>query len=161
MIRYSKYCLLWLLVFILNSCVDPFDLDGEIENVDSILVVEATITNELEQHQVLLSRTFNLNAEPPPPPVFGLDQSGSAPETNATVTVVDNLQNEFTFSEANEGTYISDIAFSAEPERSYQLFIRTSEGEEYTSVEVNLLPTSSQIENISANLAVNNEGVKE
>ena len=152
-----KFCLVFLIVFGINSCTDPFDLEGEIESVDSILVVEAMITNELSQHEVLLSRTFALNTEDDEPPLFE-DQTTRSPETNANVRVVDDLQNEFVFQETAEGTYVSTTPFSAAQARTYQLLITTSDGEAYTSAIEEVPAVTSQIENITATLGVNDDG---
>ncbi len=93
----------------------------ETENFESILVVEATLTNELKQQEILLSRTRTFEDNIP------------NREENATVRVTDDSQNEFVFTETVPGTYVSDVSFEAVPGSTYQLHITTSNGLDYVS----------------------------
>lgn len=102
-----------------NSCVEEIDLQDFTS--ESILVVEANLTNELKYHSVKLSRTVPLQSESP------------LYETNAIVTIKDDKQNVFLFNEINNGVYTSTQAFKAEINTLYILEIKTTDGETYTS----------------------------
>ncbi|HMB64166.1 MAG TPA: DUF4249 family protein, partial [Eudoraea sp.] len=71
-----------------NRCIEPVEPQAIVE-FENILVIDATITDELKQQKIVLSRTFSFEDE------------GSGPETNAQVTVVEDGQNEITFQEAS------------------------------------------------------------
>ncbi len=141
MIRiYSKY----LLIFIfLLGCREPFEPES-IEFLDA-LVVESTITNELKHQEVKLSRTYSLESNEP------------IIENNATVTIQDSNNTVYTFSQNQEGVYISDAEFQAQDGLVYQLFIVTQGGKEYQSSEVALTPVS-EISNLYAELITKDTG---
>ncbi len=115
----KKYTLYILVFMLFNSCVEEIDLQDFTS--ESILVVEANLTNELKYHSVKLSRTVPLQSESP------------LYETNAIVTIKDDKQNVFLFNEINNGVYTSTQAFKAEINTLYILEIKTTDGETYTS----------------------------
>ena len=102
-----------------QSCIDPFT--PETVTFESALVVEATITDELTEQQIYLSRTFEFESD------------GPERERNAIVQVFDDVGNTFEFEEINPGTYRSTMAFRAVPGRSYLLHIQTRGGRTYSS----------------------------
>ncbi len=104
---------------LLLGCVEPFEF--ETETFEDALVVEATITNEAKQHQITLSRTS------------GFDEENYVLESNANVKIVDDLQNEYIFQEADPGTYISSNVFAAQKGVGYSIMITTSDGTNYRS----------------------------
>lgn len=109
-------------MFVLG-CVEEFETDSEdgSKKLENLLVVDAKLTDENKRHFVFLSRTFQfLNDDVPP-------------ETNAQVSIIDNDDNEYIFSETEAGVYRSDVAFSALPDKDYHLIIRTSDGKTYES----------------------------
>jgi len=110
------------ILFFATSCVEPFD--AATENFEDILVVEATITNEFKFQEVNLRRTFKLE-----------DVGNMANETGATVLIKDNLGNTYRFSELYPGQYRSESKFKISVGNSYQLFITTANGNNYTSTE--------------------------
>ncbi len=126
-----------------NSCVEEFQFGTQ--NFEDILVVDSRITDELKPQEVGLSRTFRLENE------------GPKPETGATVSIVDDQQNVYSFSETEAGNYVSDIAFRAMSGVNYQLQITTEGGESYTSKEVSL-PQVTQIDDLYAERIVNDDG---
>jgi len=126
-----------LFSLILQSCREPFD--PETDAFISALVVEATITNEMKQQKISLSETYVLEANEP------------TIVNNATVWVEDELNNHYTFSQDDDGNYISDIAFQAVPETQYTLYITTDNGKNYQSTTTTLTPIS-QINNLYAEL---------
>lgn len=142
---YRNYILLFLLIGALfGGCTEPFSPDL-LPEAESILVVEATLSNESKNHEILLSRSSQ--------------EAGTLQvEENASISIVDDNQQTFTFSESEAGKYISDIAFSAEPNRFYRLFITTSNGRVYASKSA-ALPQTTQIENVEAQKTVTDSGL--
>ncbi len=109
-----------IIIFALtNSCVEPFT--PETVTFESALVVEATITDELAQQEIFLSRTFEFEDE------------GPELERNAVVQVSDDVGNTVDFLESAPGTYRSAIAFRAIPGRKYTLNVQTRDGRTYSS----------------------------
>ena len=108
------------------SCVEEINLQTETE-FDSALVIEATITNEMKNQVIKLSRTYRL------------EESGPVTESEATVRVVGNGVT-YTFQEDDPGIYLSTQAFAAQPNVDYQLSVSTSDGREYTSNVMQLTP---------------------
>lgn len=127
------------------SCIEPFDIATQ--TFENILVVEATITNELKYQEINLSRTFRLEEE------------GPFAENNANVTVIDDFQNTYNFQEADSGKYISTLEFSAIHGRNYQLIILTADGKKYTSNPTQL---SNVVEEFTTSIAKerNDDGVE-
>ena len=141
---------LFITVFVVSGCVETFDFESEIESFESALVIEATITNENKQQEILLSRVYKLSGEIP------------IPEGNAQVKIVDNMNNEYVFVESDlSGLYFSSSPFSAMEGLEYTLVIITSNGAEYNSRPTNLTQFTI-IDNVYAARDFNeeeNEGV--
>ncbi|NJW51586.1 DUF4249 domain-containing protein [Salinimicrobium oceani] len=138
---------LWMLLFFagtLQSCVEPFDFEQE--TFESALVVEGRITDNVQHHRIVLSRSFRFEEEK------------AAPEVNAQVIVQEEGQREYLFQEVEPGIYESREEFSAKPGMEYQLLINTSSNEVYASEPTVLTPQSS-IENVTASKIINEEGV--
>lgn len=126
---------LMLLGYLANSCIESFEPETEI--FEDALVIEATITNEVKQQEVILSRAFRLEDLIP------------TPEVNASVTVVDDLDNPYDFQEVSPGRYGSVTDFGIAPGRTYQLLVTTNDGRTYESDPVlGLEPTP--INNLTA-----------
>ena len=147
MIRTSltyKLLLITVLIFTLGSCLE--EITVETEDFESLLVVEARITNENKQQKIMLSRTFQL------------EENGPVGETNASVSVIgENIT--FNFTETDAGTYISNEAFAAKPNVEYQLLINTSSGKSYSSNLVQLTP-NTQINKLYVERGFNEEGIE-
>ncbi len=139
------FLVLALTIIVTYSCVEPFEVATQ--SFEDILVVEATITNELKYQEIKLGRTYRLEDE------------GLAYEINANVTVVDDAQNTYNFQEIDSGKYRSVSQFSVLPDRNYQLLITTTSGKEYASVPTKLTSISSDF-NISAIKETNINGVE-
>lgn len=136
-----------VLLLILNGCVEEFT--PETEDFESILVVEATLTNELKQHEILLSRTRTFEDNIP------------NREENATIRVTDDSQNEFVFTETEPGRYVSDVSFETVTGSTYQLHITTSNGRDYVSSPA-LMGQTIEMEDVYAERITNennNEGM--
>ncbi len=127
------------------SCTEPFPI--ETKNFESVLVVEFTLTDEVIQHQVLLSRSYKLEG------------GGPKFESNAHVMIKDNAQNMYDFQESLPGTYVSSQAFAAQPGRTYQLFVNTADGHSYSSTGEQL-PQSVPIDTVYAEKETNVDNVE-
>ena len=127
--------LLVMIYFGLYGCVEEIDI--KTDSFESALVIEATITNELKQQEILLSRTFELEEE------------GPSKESNAEVIVLDDASNRYIFYEDAPGKYLSRTQFKAEPGRTYILQVITANGRTYSS-EPTTLPQTSNITNLYA-----------
>jgi hypothetical protein len=114
---------------------------------EDALVVEATLTNELKNQEVRISRTYRF------------EQDGPTFETGAEVYVTDDLGTRYDFAESGE-KYISTTAFTAEAGKTYRLTIITSQGKRYEST-TQMLTTVTNMENLTASVKVrdNQRGV--
>ena len=130
-------------VSLCNSCTEPFASEL-LPEAESILVVDATLTNELKNHEVFLSRS-------------SLERGDLQIEQNATIQILVNNQLMFTFTETVPGTYISDQIFQAVAGTEYQLQIVTSDKKTYSSKSVTLSQTS-QIANVMAQKTLTDTG---
>lgn len=118
------------------GCTEPYEI--ETINYEKVLVVESTITNEMKPQVVKLSRTSTL------------DNPQILIENNATVTVSGNSGETYSFSQDNEtGFYISNQAFSAQPNVAYTLDIQTQDGKSYKSSAV-ILPSALEMDQVYA-----------
>ncbi len=128
-----------------NSCVEEFEFGTQ--NFEDILVVQARLTDELKNQEVILSRSFRLENE------------GPVPEVGATVSIIDDQQMTYQFTEVAEGQYISNDMFAAMTDRNYQLMITSQDGQSYTSRSVSL-PQKVQIDDLYAERVINDDGVE-
>jgi len=107
------------------GCVEGIGLETQLESdegVEDMLVVEATITDELKQHEILLSRVSSLS-----------DTTGTIFESGAEIIVFDENGNNYRFLEQERGTYVSEIPFAADLTASYGLNITALDGTNYES----------------------------
>lgn len=133
-----------LIAFISTGCLEEFDF--KTETFESAIVIEGTITNELKNQEILVSRTFRFEEE------------GPTAEANADVRIVDDLSNTYNFQESTPGKYVSVNQFSALPNVNYQLLITTSDGRTYESTPTQLT-NASQLDDVNVNRITNNDGV--
>ncbi len=104
---------------LLLGCIESFE--AETKGFEGVLVVDARLTDEEKQHQVLLSR-----ARP-------FEQDSIASEQNATVSIKDGNGTTYDFQEVEAGRYVSISTFGAQQHTSYQLEITTANGNSYAS----------------------------
>lgn len=131
---------------LVSGCVEEIPL--ETESFESILIIEATITNENKQQEILLSRSYMFDSIP-------------IIESNAIDRVIEDAVNTYIFTEAEAGVYKSQTAFAAQPNRNYSLSVVTSDGREYGSTNKQLTQSTS-IDNLYVERDFNengNEGV--
>ncbi len=151
LVRYNKDImsvrrLLLVLIFsTMSGCIDPFEI--ETENFENILVINAIITNEVKNQEILLSRTFRF------------EDDGQLSEEGATVKVIEDSSVEYLFEESSAGTYRSIQEFAVNSGREYQLSIRTSDGKSYVSDKVTL-PQETSIERVYPQRITNDDGVE-
>ncbi|MCK0132363.1 DUF4249 domain-containing protein [Flavobacteriaceae bacterium F08102] len=131
------------LLLMASSCIEEFN--ATTESFESILVVEAGITDEYKVQEVLLSRTFRF------------EQAGALPEENADVLISDNHNNSYPFNEVSPGVYKSTIEFSAQPDTEYVLSIVTSDQKVYKSSPTTLI-VGDDIEDVKIEKTLNKEG---
>lgn len=137
-----KKTILLFALLILYSCVEPYAL--QTNTFEDYLVVEATITNELKQQEVKLSRTYKL------------EQGKPTLVQGAAVTISDNQGNNYSFAEIG-GRYLSNTAFKAFPGRTYQLKITTSNGKKYSSIP-ETLTSDNPIQSLTPEVVTRSDG---
>ena len=118
----------FIIVLSVVCCTEPIELKTEL--FQDVLVVESNLTNELSFQKVKVSRSFLL------------EDSTPVIEKNAQVWIEDSVQNTYSFTETENGIYVSDVEFKAATGIGYKLFIKTMEGNEFESVEEFLTPES-------------------
>lgn len=121
-------------LFLSFSCVEELDLIQE-TSFESLLVIEATVTDEFGFQELKLTRSYALDAE------------GPLVESNAEVKVLGDDGSVYNFQENVEGVYKSTVQFSALPNVTYHLEITTSSGREYAS-ENSSFTQPSQIDDL-------------
>ncbi|RKF03559.1 uncharacterized protein DUF4249 [Tenacibaculum lutimaris] len=138
--KYTKWFYLTLIIFSINSCIEPIDFKPE--SSERHLVVRSVLTDELRKHSIELSRTISI------------DSTEINPEKNALVSITDSNGTVYNFEEEEPGIYTSILNFSAEEGKSYSLKIQTSDGKSYSS-KPQSLPSSSEIAEINTSIEEN------
>lgn len=114
----------------MQNCVEPLELQHEESGFGSMLVVQATITDENKLQEIYISRSFPL------------DTTGIYGENGAQVQVSDSNGEIYSFIHQNEGRYVSQDSFAVQAGLEYRLSIITTEGHTYVSKqETAPLPT--------------------
>jgi len=139
----KKHLIIILLFGLFIACVEPFEFEGQ--TFENALVVQALISSELKNQQVLLSRAVRFA------------ESTIVSESNATVSVFDQQQNEFVFQEAEVGKYVSMLPFAAQKGVKYSLVIKTDDGTIYKSL-LEGFEVVGQIEDLYAERGKNDKG---
>lgn len=130
------YYLICFQILISTSLSCTEEIEFKAKNFESVIVIEATITNEFKKHQILLSKTHEF------------DYDGIIPETNAEVSIEYN-NDRILFKEIDNGIYQSIEAFNALSNVEYRLKITTSNLQVYKSNPVKL-SANSIIDNVYA-----------
>ncbi len=118
----------------LLSCVEEIELNTK--NFESLIVIEANMTNEVKQQEVNISRTFRFEEE------------GPSKETNATVVLLADGSPFVNFVEIEPGRYVSSQVFAVQNNIEYTLNVQTQDGRNYTSSS-SQLPETGQIQDIA------------
>lgn len=132
--------LLLVTLLTMGSCVEPFV--AETLSFENVLVIDARITDELKQHEIILRRTYPF------------ERTDFEVERNASVQISDATGTTFDFQEAEAGRYVSTRAFAAMTDVGYTLSITTSDGRSYASETV-VTPQRVPITDITASVGFN------
>ncbi len=116
------------LLLLHNSCIEP--IDPARVRFDELLVVEALITDQLVQQEVLLSRSEAIN------------RRTNSKETGATVWMEDQEGSRIDFFEESDGRYLTVSPYAATVGGTLQLFINGRRGSRYESDVVTVQETS-------------------
>lgn len=135
--------ILGLTLLMVSSCVEPFE--AETGEFLSAMVVDATITDELDNQTIYLSTTYRFEEEEP------------TAVTGAQVTVMENGNNTIPFTEVAPGEYRSQQAFAAQPGATYALDIRTVDGKSYQS-QTAMLPNAVALDSVYADRIISDLG---
>lgn len=114
----TKHCLILSLLWLLSSCITPFEPEVK-EAKQSYLVVDGFI-NSNGITTIALSRTLALKAQ------------AASPETKATLFIEQEAGPRYALRETKTGTYTSQ-PLTLSPTARYRLAIRTSTGQDYAS----------------------------
>jgi len=133
LLKNKIHMILFVIIASVVSCVEEIPLESS--GFEEAIVIEATITNEVKQHQIKLFQAF------------ALDTTGPNPLSGAVVKVIG--KSEYLFEEGEDGIYTSRDSFAAQPGINYQLNILAN-GKEYESELMELLGTNS-IDQLEAN----------
>jgi len=102
------------------SCVEPYELQSI--NYEDLLVVEGFVSNLDEEYYVKLSRLVPLGSD------------SVYPVGKATISIVDENEFQFFFTEGDRGNYTMDNnSFNAKTGGVYKLRIQTTDGNIYES----------------------------
>lgn len=130
---------------ILSGCTEPFEIEST--EIQDFLVINATITDQVKNQKVLLSRTFGFDEEDP---VF---------EEGAVVKIIEDGTITYTFNETSPGTYQSIQGFGVTSGKEYQLNVQTPDGKSYNSEKV-IAPKPTSIDKLYAKRMINKAGVE-
>jgi hypothetical protein len=126
MSRSKKNIVYFFLSIIVLSCIEPYEHNfiGETEN--SLLVVDAILTNEIKTHTVKLSYTSSLESE------------DLILAKGATVTIESENGEIVNLTESLPGNYVTDSTYAGMIGESYMLRVITENGNEYLSTKETL-----------------------
>jgi len=130
-----------------GSCTEQYVFQTN-STFESILVVQANITNELKKQEIKITRSYRF------------EEDGPTFEKGANVYVTDSDNNTFEFElEEFSGLYVSKNDFQAIPGKSYRLNIITKDGKSYSSAAQTLTAVSEvqvepKVETIDGNKGV-------
>jgi hypothetical protein len=118
---------LWIGIVLLTACIEKFDPPSV--GVNDLLVVDAYLTDDDQPIVVRLSRSIPL------------DTNYWIPETGADVHISDDSGEEFRLWETDKGIYNYPGNTDPVPGKSYQLHVKTSNGNAYISDWVTMRET--------------------
>ncbi len=133
-----------MLLLCFNSCVESFEYESK--DFEKLIIINAVITDEVKQQEVHITNTTPI------------DEHYVSPETNATVIVKDDSQNQYTFTEIEPGKYMSQSSFGALEGNKYSLHVQTSNGRKYYSKQVSLISNKKPVSIIPKRI-VNDDGI--
>jgi hypothetical protein len=110
---YKSIYICVLIALIISGCREPFN--PGIDKYENILVIDGLITDQEGPHMVRLSRSYSF------------DENYPDPEENAVVTILDEDQNSFLFTEDSPGKYLSSPGLKGLLGKSYKLVVVTAD----------------------------------
>lgn len=127
--RFSKYIVyLSYLVLLFSNCIQEFDPPSR--GYENLLVIEAFLSDGDDAFKVKVSRSTPI------------DTTAFIPESGATVTLSDDLGEEYFLKESMDpGIYIFYGVVNAQIGKSYQIHIQTRNGNQYESSSVTMRET--------------------
>lgn len=118
--KWYKSLIILFVSFSFFTCIDPYV--PNLDKFESLLVVDALLTDDNLSNRVLLTRTMKTLSEK------------SEKVTGALVIIKDDIGNRTTLTETSIGEYKTDASvFTGKTGRTYILYIKTDDGEEYES----------------------------
>ena len=161
-----KYMVLGMGLLLFAGCLEEFDLEtfGE-DNFEPNLVVEATLTDELKNQTIYLSRSdvrTDLETDTIYNPYLplGLGPRDSVNvERFANVSVKINGATDVNFQETAAGIYTSESPFAIETGSAYEVLIQTNDGASYRSVPMGL-EGKAEITDVYAERMTNEFGIE-
>jgi Domain of unknown function (DUF4249) len=118
--RWHKITFILIISFTLFTCIDPYTPD--LKSFESLLVVDALVTDEDASNYVRITRTTETPVEDP------------VTVSDATVIISDDQGNSTVLTERYPGDYRTDsIQFRGAVGRTYTLSIETADGYQYES----------------------------
>jgi len=138
---YNKICLLFVFGLLFN-CTEQIALSTE--NFEDLLVVEATITDELKTQEIKVTRTILLESDKP-----NFDAGA--------IVKIETESNVYNFHHVGDGVFNSDVEFQALSGQEYKLFITTSDGKNYSSTSEELAPKAELKDLYGEKMAINEE----
>ncbi len=133
-----------LVIILCFGCIEPFI--AVTETFEDVLVIEATITDELKVQEIKVSRTYGL-------------ENGVEPNyvSNAVVSVEENNSITYNFKHTAYGVYESVEPFQAQEGMAYVLKVSTANGRNYSST-AEILSPKVEIEKVYGELIDIEEG---
>jgi len=163
---YLTYLIITMGLLVFSSCLEEIDLETfSEENFEPNLVVEATLTDELINQTIYLSRSdirTDLETDTIYNPYLplGLGPRDSVKvERFANVTVKINGASDMVFRETSAGIYMSESPFAIEAGSEYEVIIQTNDGASYRSEPMGLAGTA-EITNVYAERTTNEFGIE-
>jgi hypothetical protein len=126
---------------LLSSCTEPYALQAG--NFQDLLIMEGTITNELKNQEIKITRTIPI------------DIQQQVIVSNATVQVIDDSGTTYPFS-LQDNSYKSNSPFQAVSGKKYKLLVQIN-GQSYES-NLQAVPDESSIQSVTANVISKNNG---
>lgn len=125
--RWHRITFVLVISFLLLTCIDPYTPD--LKSFESLLVVDALVTDEYASNYVRLTRTTEKPGEK------------AVTVNGARVVITDDLGNSAVLTERYPGDYRTDSSlFRGSVGRSYTLSIETDDGEQYESDACTMYP---------------------
>ena len=133
---YKLHIIIFLILplFILSGCTEAYPLITN--RYEEAIVVQATITNELKNQEIKITKTARFEDE------------NYLPENGAEVYITDNSGNRYDFEDQSD-RYVSKLEFQALPDVKYQLHVNTKDDRSFES-SIETLSPINPMQNVKA-----------